>query len=215
MKPATGFLQFCFDPLGGFFFRAAADFADHDDAGRFGVGVEQFDHVEMRRAVDRIAADADAGGLADAARGQLPDRLISQRAAARNHADVALFVDVTGRDADAAAAVGILAFAGSHDAGAIRPDEPRPSVALHRAFHADHVAHGNAFRDGDDQFESGVRAFENRIGGEGRGNENRAGRRAGLLHGVGNGVKDRNLFAAVLEKLSAFAGRDAGDDGVP
>ena len=62
MNPATGFLQFCFDPLGGFFFRAAADFADHDDAVRFRVVVEQFDDVEVRRAVDRVAADADAGG---------------------------------------------------------------------------------------------------------------------------------------------------------
>ena len=36
--------------------------------------------------------------------------------------------------------------------------------------------------------------------------------RAGLLHGFGDGVEDRHLVAAVLEELSAFAGRDAGDD---
>jgi hypothetical protein len=76
---------------------------------RFRIVVEQFDDVEVRRAVDRIAADADAGGLADAAAGQLPDGLVSQRAAARNDADVAFFVNVAGRDADAAAAVRILA----------------------------------------------------------------------------------------------------------
>ena len=63
----------------------------------------------MRGAVDRIAADADAGGLADAAAGELPDRFVGQRAAARDDADVALFVNVAGRDADAAAAVRILA----------------------------------------------------------------------------------------------------------
>src|SRR6185436_19454737 len=48
------------DPLGGFFFRSAADFADHDDAVRLGIVVEHFDHVEMRRAVHGITADADA-----------------------------------------------------------------------------------------------------------------------------------------------------------
>ena len=73
----------------------------------------------MRRAVHRIAANADASALADAARSQLPDGLVSQRAAARDDADVALFVDVTGRNADAAAAMGILALARRDDAGTI------------------------------------------------------------------------------------------------
>ena len=194
------FLAILLDPLGGFLLRAAADFADHDDAVRFRVVVEQFDHVQMRSAVDRIAADADAGGLADAARGQLPDRFVGQRAAARDDADVALFVNVAGRDADAAAAVRILAFAGRDDAGTIRPDEPRLGVALQRAFHSHHVAHRNAFGDGDDQFEAGVRAFENRVGGEGRGNEDGASGRAGLFHGLQHGVEDRHLPAGVIEE---------------
>ena len=63
--------------------------------------------------------------LADAAAGELPDRFVSQRAAARDDADVAFLVNVTGRDADAAAAVRILARAGRDDAGTIRADEPR------------------------------------------------------------------------------------------
>ena len=153
MKPATGFLAILLDPLGRFFLGAAADFANHDDAVRVRVVVEQFDDVQMRHAGDRIAADADAGALARAAAGQLPDRLVSERAAARDHADVAFFVNVTGRNADAAAAVRILAFAGRDDAGTIRPDEPRRGVALHRAFHANHVARRNAFGDADDQFQ--------------------------------------------------------------
>ena len=56
-----------------------------------------------------IAADADAGALADATAGQLPDRFVSERAAAGDNADVALFVNVTGRNADAAAALRVLA----------------------------------------------------------------------------------------------------------
>ena len=62
--------------------------------------------------------------LADAAAGQLPDRLVGQRAAAGNDADVALFVNVSRRDADAAAAMGILALAGRDHARAIGADEP-------------------------------------------------------------------------------------------
>src|ERR1035437_194899 len=166
----------------------------------------------MRRAVHRIATDADASGLADAARSQLPDRFVSQRAAARDNSDVAFLVNVAGRDADAATAVRILAVAGRDNAGTVRSDEPRLGVALQRALHFDQSAHGNAFRDGDNEFESGVRAFENRIGGEGRRNENRARRRAGLFHRVGDGVENWNSFAAVLKELSAFARRDAGDD---
>jgi len=53
----------------------------------------------MRRAINGVAADADARALADAAGRELPDRFIGQRAAARNDADVAPFVDVTRSDA--------------------------------------------------------------------------------------------------------------------
>jgi hypothetical protein len=83
------------DPRGGFLLRGAADFPDHDDPVRLGILMERLNDVEMRRAVDRVAAYAHAGGLADAAAGQLPDRLISERAASRHDADVALLVDVT------------------------------------------------------------------------------------------------------------------------
>src|ERR1700744_639256 len=41
-----GFLAILFDPLGGFFLGAATDFTDHDDAMRFGIGVEQLDDIE-------------------------------------------------------------------------------------------------------------------------------------------------------------------------
>ena len=95
-------------PGGGFFLGAAADLADHDDGFGLGVVVEHLEHVEVRGAIDRIAADADAGALAVAAGGELPDRLVGQRAAAGDDADVAALVNVAGRDADAAAAVGIL-----------------------------------------------------------------------------------------------------------
>ena len=121
-------------------------------------------------------------------------------------------MNVAGRDADAAAAVRILAFAGRDDARTVRSDQPGFGVAGQRAFYPDHVAHRNAFGDGHDQLQPRVRAFKNRIGGERRRHEHRAGGRAGLFHGVGHGVKDRHVPAVGLEELAALAGGDAGDD---
>ena len=54
--------------------------------------------------VDRIAADADRGGLAEALVGGLEHRLIGQRAGAADDADAALREDVAGHDADLALA---------------------------------------------------------------------------------------------------------------
>ena len=64
MKAATGFLHVLLDEVGGFFFGAAADLADHDDGFGLGVVVEHAQHVDVVGAVDGVAADADAGGLA-------------------------------------------------------------------------------------------------------------------------------------------------------
>ena len=66
--------------------------------------VEQVERVDEVGADDRIAADADAGRLADAERGQLPHRLVGQRARAGNDADAARLVDVRRHDADLALA---------------------------------------------------------------------------------------------------------------
>ena len=211
-KASYGLLAIRLDPFGGFFFCAAADFADHYDAGGFRVSVEKFDYVKVRGAVDRIAANADAGALADAARRELPHGFISQRAAARDDTDVAFFVNVAGRNTNTATAVRIFTFARRHDARTIRSNQPRLEIAFQCPFHTHHVAHGNAFRDGDNEFESGVRAFENRIRSERRRHENRTRGRARLFHSIGDGVENRHFLAAVLEELTALAGRDTGDD---
>ena len=70
-------------------FGVAADLADHDDGVRVRVVVEELDGVDEVGADDRVAADADAGGLADAELRQLADGFIGQRAGARDDADVA------------------------------------------------------------------------------------------------------------------------------
>ena len=70
MNPAIGFLQCSFAQRGGLLLGAAADLADHDDGLGLRVVVEHLEHVEVRGAVDRIAADADAGALAEAELGE-------------------------------------------------------------------------------------------------------------------------------------------------
>ncbi len=77
---------------------------------------------------------------------------VSQSPTARNDANVSLLVNVTGRNADAAAAMRIFPFA-RRDEG--RDNSARSAafcIALQRTFHAHHVTHRNAFRDGDDEF---------------------------------------------------------------
>ena len=97
MKPTIGLLapalRLVGEELRGFFLGAAADLADHDDRLGRVVGEEQLEHVDEVGAVDRIAADADRGGLAEADLGGLEHRLIGQRARAADDADRALLED--------------------------------------------------------------------------------------------------------------------------
>src|SRR5690606_13049649 len=120
------------DPGRGFLFGAAADLANHHD--RFGVIVrrKQRQGVDERRADERVAADADAGGLAEAERGELVNGLVGQRAALRDDADAPFTADVTGDDAR-------LALPRRDDAGAVGADEPRVRMALDKRRRLEHV----------------------------------------------------------------------------
>src|SRR5690606_31783746 len=102
----------------------AADLADHDDRLRLVVAQEELERVDELGALDRVAADADAGGLAEPRRGRLPDRLVGQRARARDDADMPAPVDMARHDAD-------LAGVRRDDAWAVRPDQPRFRAVEH------------------------------------------------------------------------------------
>src|SRR5215510_8488725 len=195
-----GFLDALLDVFGGLFLGRAADLADNYDGVGVGIVIEQFDGVALRRADDRIAADADAGRLADAERGQLPYGFVSQRPAARDHADAAFLVNTRGHDAD-------FAFAGRNDARAVRPDQShaaRPDVVKS----LDHVDRRDAFSDADDQRHARVRRLHNRVSRERGRNVNDRSVRFSFAHGVGHGVEHREAFVS----RPAFAGRDAADD---
>ena len=66
---------------------------------------------------DRVAADADAGRLADAGPGQLVNRFVDQRSGARDNADVAGHEDVGRMDPDAAIGCRL------DDPRTVRPDQ--------------------------------------------------------------------------------------------
>src|SRR5260370_15802980 len=80
------------DPLGGALFGVAADFADQNNRVRLWIIVEKLNGVEKRRADDGVAADADAGGLANAELGELMNGFVSECAAAADHSAAALRV---------------------------------------------------------------------------------------------------------------------------
>src|SRR5205823_12740938 len=119
-KAGDGFFAIFLNPFGGFLLRSSADFADHNDAVCVRISVEHFDHVQVGRAVHGIASNTDTGRLADTTRSQLPNRLIRERAAAGDDADVSFLMNVAGSDANAAAAERILPFARRYNARAIR-----------------------------------------------------------------------------------------------
>src|SRR5262249_2585089 len=76
-----GLLDLLLDPGGGIFLGAAADFADHDYRVGLRILAEQLQRVDVRRADQRIAADADARALPHPEARELMDRLVRQRAA--------------------------------------------------------------------------------------------------------------------------------------
>ena len=104
----------------GLLFVGAADLADHDDGFGRGVGLEEPEHVDERRADHRVAADADRGALPDAGPREGIDDFVGQGAGAGDDADRTGGVDEAGHDAD-------LGLAGGDQSGAVRAEQARPA----------------------------------------------------------------------------------------
>src|SRR5712691_927035 len=189
-----GFPHVRFDEFRSAFFGIAADFADHHDGVRIGIVVEETDRVKERCADDGIAADADAGGLADTETRELVHGFVGQRAAAAYQPDVALLVNASRHDAD-------FAFARRDDAGTIRADQARLRV-VHGRGDAHYVERGNAFGDANDQGQRDISGFENGVGGKRRRHKNDRSIRGGFAHRVGKGVKHGpvEMFRAALAR---------------
>src|SRR5260370_42157703 len=152
-------LHIGFDPFRSALFGVPADFTDQDDGLRAGLIVEKLDGIEEGRADDGIAADADAGGLANAEARQLVDGFVSERAAAADNADVSLLVNAAGHDAD-------FALARRNDARTIRTNEAC-FVEVHNRGHANHVDDGDTLGDANNERDLCISGFENRVRSEG------------------------------------------------
>src|SRR5262245_34515526 len=95
-----------------------------------------------------------------------------------------------------------LTLPGSNDAGAIGTQELGCS-SFQISFHPDHVAHRNPFGNTNNQRNTRVRRFHNRICGEWRRYIDHTGISCRLANSARHRIEDRNAF----ERGSAFAGR--------
>src|SRR5689334_394214 len=187
----------------------AADLADHHDRLGGRVGQKHLQHVDEVGALDRIAADADRGGLAEVFARGLEDRLVGERAGARHDADRAGLEDVARHDAD-------LAFARRHHARAVRPDQPRLR-ARQRALDLDHVGDRDALGDAHDQRDVGLDRLADRVGGAGRRHVDHARVGAGPVARLGHRVEHRQIEmmrAALAGRRAAHHAGAVGDRGL-
>ena len=192
MKPTIGFLR----PLlasslmncGRVLLGRAADLADHDDRLGLRVGEEHLEHVDELGALDRIAADADRGGLAEARVGGLEHRLVGSVPERDTMPTVPGLKMLPGM-------MPILHSPAVIDARAVRPDQARLR-AVERALDLDHVEHRDALGDADDERDLGVDRLADGVGGD---------RRRHVDHGgVGAGLR-----LAPRRRCRTPAGRDA------
>ena len=126
----------------------AADLADEHDRIGLVVRGEQLEDVEERRADDGVAADPDAGRLAEPGVGHRLDGLVGQRAGPTHDADPALAMDGARDDPD-------LGPAGGGRAGTVGADEAGAAGA-HDLDGRDHVERRDALGDAEDRGDPGV-----------------------------------------------------------
>src|SRR5438093_2207362 len=160
----------------------AADLADDDERPRLAIFVEEPHRVRHRQSDDRIAADADAGGLSETLARQEVGDLVCERAAPRDEPDGARRERVDREDAD-------LALARRDDARAVRSDERRRR-ARQSGGDAQHVVDRDPLGDGDDERELRVERLQDRVRGGGRGHEDDRRIRIRRDERVADGVVD-------------------------
>ena len=188
------------DELRSIFLGRAADLADHDDALGLRVVLKQAQAVDEAHAVNGIAADADAGALAEARTRGLMHGFIGQGAGTRHDTDAAWLVNGTRHDAD-------LTFTRRDDARAVGSDQTHLGTRRQARLDAQHVEHRNAFGDAGDDFDAGVGRFTDSVGGERRRHEDHAGVGASVAHGLRHGVE----YWAIQMAAATASGGDAAD----
>ena len=188
------------NPGTGIFLGVAADLTDHDHGLGFRISGEGLEAVDEVGAVDRVTADANDRGLAEADTAQLVDGLVGERPGAGNNTPGAAGgMHRSRHDAD-------LTLAGGDDTRAVGADEAgRLGGEVVLDLH--HVQHRNTLGDADNQLNPGVGGFHDGVGGKRRRYQNHRGVAAGFVAGVLDRVEDRH----VVHLLAALTGGDAGN----
>src|SRR5210317_660380 len=181
-------------------FVRAADFANHDDAVGLRICFEKLEAVDKVHAAHGVAADTDARGLAQAIRRRLVHGFVRQRTRTRYDANAAFLVNKARHDAD-------LAFLRRDDSRTVWANQAA-LVFLQRRLDLDHVVDRNPFGNADDQIDTTIGCFEDRISRKRRWHINHADIRACS----GNGVANRVVYRHAEMLLTATPGRYAGDD---
>jgi len=104
------------NPVGGVLLGLATDLTNHDNALGLGVVGEALQAVDEVGTVERVTANADAGGLAEAHIGGLGNGLVGQSAGAGHDSDFSLLVDISRHDAN-------LALIGLDNTRAVRTNQ--------------------------------------------------------------------------------------------
>mmetsp|Transcript_39579 Transcript_39579/g.73797 ORF Transcript_39579/g.73797 Transcript_39579/m.73797 type:complete len:348 (+) Transcript_39579:63-1106(+) len=182
------------DPVRRFLLGAAADLADHDDAFRLRVIGKTLQAVDEVRSVEGVAADANAGALAQAGHCRLVDRLVSQRSRPAHDANLALLVDVARHDSH-------LALARLDDARTVWANQARFVLAHQGMLHLHHVLLRDALRNANDEGDFGLECLQHGRGGRGWRHVDHRGIAVGLLlrlHAVGEDRQVHVRGAALL-----------------
>src|SRR5690625_3191653 len=161
------------------------DLPDHYDPLGLLVLEEKLDAIHEARADYGIAADADTGRLAEPGSGGLGHRFIGQGAGTRDDADLATLMNVPRHDAN-------LAFIRRDDTWAVGADQACLAT-LQNSLHLHHVEHRDAFRDADDEPETGVNGFQDGFGSKGRRHVDHARVRACFCNRLLNRVENRQI----------------------
>ena len=167
--------------------------------------------IDKVRANHRVSADTDTSGLPNAELLELERRLVSQRAASGDNADIARTIGERRHHAD-------LAFVRGNNARTVRADETRRSVwndggidiahPLQKRFRAHHIQNRDVFGYTDDLVDTSSGGFHHRIGGESRRNENHGGIRTGCFNAFRDGIKNRDA----VDIGAASARHSTGDN---
>src|SRR5215471_6677661 len=191
-----------FDPVGSGLLRIAANFANQNHSMRVGIFVEEFDRIEERSTDNGIAADSDAGGLANAKPRELINRFVSKRAAAADNTYVSVFVDAARHDTN-------FTFARRNDARTVGADEARLRF-VDNGDDADHVNYRNSLGDAYDQGNFGVSSFKNGVCRIRWRNENHRSIGTSSFYGFRHGIENRPLQMFCAAFARGYAANDIG-----